>query len=229
MMTINTLPIVQLPLFLYGEPTGNIAEMLPVVWNATECLASENAITRQHGIDAILELGAQKVSPLVGFMIATRLGDKDIYIRRRVIYILADLITWVPGDDRRADNIRKSISNYLHDIGEETILGILEVAVMDPQAEKAVYDLLNACPFAGRFLGDILTEWKHPLAIRQKAIHFVGLVGYMEILPVLERLLDRLEARQTGQYTMSFASSSARSDEDIMPYLRIAIKNMSAG
>jgi hypothetical protein len=227
-MNINTIPNVQLPLFVYGEPTENIAEMLPVVWSATECLASADAITRQHGIDAILELGAQKVSPLVAFMIATRLGDKDIYIRRRVIYILGDLITWVPGDKQMADNIRKSITNYLHDIGEETILGILEVAVMDPQAEKPIYDLLNACPFAGRYLGDVLTEWKNPLAIRQKAIHFIGLVGYMEVLPVLERLLDRLEARQTGQYTMSFATSSIRSDEDIMPYLRIAIDHMSA-
>jgi hypothetical protein len=227
-MNINTLPNVQLPLFVYGEPTENIAEMLPVVWNATECLASADAITRQHGIDAILELGAQKVSPLVAFMIATRLGDKDIYIRRRVIYILADLITWVPGDNQMADSIRKSVTNYLHDIGEEIIFGILEVAVLDPQAEKPIYDLLNASPCAGKYLGEVLTEWKHPLAIRQKAIHFVGLVGYMEALPALERLLDRLEARQNGQFAMSFASSSIKSDEDIMPYLRIAIDRMNS-
>ena len=56
-MNFNTIPNVQLPLFVYGEPTENIAEVLPVVWNATECLASPDAITRQHGIDAILELG----------------------------------------------------------------------------------------------------------------------------------------------------------------------------
>ena len=227
-MNINTIPNVQLPLFVYGEPTQNIAEMLPVVWNATECLASADAITRQHGIDAILELGAQKVSPLVAFMIATRLGDQDIYIRRRVIYILADLISWEPGDNQVADDIRKSVTNYLRDIGEETVYGILEVAVMDQQAEKPIYGLLNACPIAGRLLVNVLTEWKNPLAIRQKAIHFVGLVGYMEVLPVLERLLDRLEARQNGQYTMAFASASSRSDEDIMPYLRIAINKMSA-
>ncbi len=227
-MNINTLPTVQLPLFVYGEPTKSILEMLPVVWNATECLASADAITRQHGIDAILELGAQKASPLVAFMIATRLGDQNIYIRRRVIYILADLISWEPGDNPAADAIRKSVTNYLHDIGEETIFGILEVAVMDPQAEKPIYALLNACPIAGRFLGNLLTEWKNPLPIRQKAIYFVGLVGYMEVLPVLERLLDRLEARQNGQYTMAFVPASARSDEDIMPYLRIAIDQMSA-
>jgi hypothetical protein len=227
-MNINTIPNVQLPLFVYGEPTENIADLLPVVWNATECLASADAITRQHGIDAILELGAQKVSPLVAYMIATRLADSDIYIRRRAIYILADLITWEPGDRPEVDSIRRSVTNYLRDMGEETVFRILEVAVMEAQAEKPIYHLLNACPSAGKYLGNMLTEWKNPLAIRQKAIYFVGLVGFMEVLPVLERLLDRLEARQSGQYTMSFAASSIRSDEDIMPYLRIAIDQMSS-
>ncbi len=226
-MNINTIPNVQLPLFVYGEPTENLADLLPVVWNAAECIASADAITRQHGIDAILELGAHKVSPLVAFMIATRLGDPDVYIRRRAIYILADLITWEREDGQEVDNIRRSVTSYLRGIGEETIFGILEVAVMDPQTEKPIYHLLNACPSAGRYLGNVLTEWKNPLLIRQKAIHFVGLVGYMEVLPILERLLDRLEARQNGQFTMSFASSSIRSDEDIMPYLRIAIDQMS--
>jgi hypothetical protein len=226
-MNINTIPNVQLPLFVYGEPTENIAEVLPVVWNATECLTSPEAVTRQHGIDAILELGAQKVSSLVAFMIATCLGDRDIYIRRRVIYILADLITWVPGDEQLVNSIRMTVTNYLHSMSEETTFGLMEVAMMDPEAEQPIYHILNACPFAGRYLGNILTEWKNPLLIRQKAIYFVGIVGYMEMLPVLERVLDRLEARQSRQYSMSFAPSLNRSDEDIMPYLRIAINQMS--
>jgi hypothetical protein len=227
-MTLNTIPNIQLPLFVFGEPTENIVEVLPVVWNATECLASPDVLTRQHGIDAILDLGAQKVSALVAFMLATCLGDKDIYIRRRVLYILADLIAWEAGEPQTMDSIRITVTNYLHNMSEETVFGLLEVTVMDPEAEKAIYRILNVCPFAGRYLGNILTEWKNPLTIRQKAIHFIGMVGYMEMLPVLERLLDRFESRRNGQFSMSFAPSSTRSDEDIIPYLRIAIDQMSA-
>jgi hypothetical protein len=225
-MNIDPISNIQLPLFVYGEPVENINEVLPVVWNATESLASPDAVTRQHGIDALLELGAQRVSPLVAFMIAACLNDRNIYIRRRVIYILADLINREPGIRSTPENIRKTITNYLHNMGEETIFGLMEVAVIDPLAEKSIYHLLNTCPFAGKFLGNILTEWKNPLTIRQKAIHFVGLVGYMEALPVLERLLDRLEARHRGQYAMTFAPASIKSDEDIMPYLRIAIEQL---
>jgi hypothetical protein len=226
-MNINTLPNVQLPLFVYGEPTEDIAEVLPAVWNATECLTSPEKVTRQHGIDSILELGAQKISPLVAFMIATRLEDTDIYIRRRIIYILADLILWEPGVKETADTIRLTVSNYLHNMGEETVYDLLEVAVMDSAVEEPICHILNTCPYAGRYLGNILTEWKNPLPIRQKAIYFVGMVGYMEALPVLERLLDRLKARQKGQFSMSFAPSITSSEEDIMPYLHVAINRMS--
>ncbi len=226
-MNINPITNVQLPLFIYGEPSENLTELMPVVWNAAECLTSPDPVARQHGIDTLLELGAQRASSLVAYMIAICLSDPDIYIRRRVTYILADLMARIPGVKPAPEAVRKTVAYYLHGMNREIVSGLLEVAVMDPQAENAIYQLLNACPTAGRCLGDILSEWKNPLPIRQAAIHFVGMVGYMEVLPMLERLLDRLESRQSGQYAMAFASPAMRNDEDIMPYLRIAIEQMS--
>ncbi len=227
-MNFDTIPSLQLPLFVYGEPAAKIDELLPAVWNATEALASPDSTTRHHGIDALLELGVQRVSPLVAFMIATCLSDPDIYIRRRVAYILADLINNEPAVSQTPENVRKTVTNYLHNMRERTIFGLLEVAAIDPLVEKSIYQLLNACPFAGKHLGDILTHWKNPLPIRQKAVYFVGLVGYLDALPVLQRTLNRLEARQNGQYVMSFAPPSIKSDEDILPSLRIAIQQLSA-
>jgi len=227
-MNFNPISSLQLPLFVYGEPTANILEVLPAVWNATESLASSEPVTRHHGIDALVELGVQRVSPLVAYMVATCLNDPDIYIRRRVSYILADLIVNDPVMNQTPDNVRKTVTNYLHNMREETIFGLLEVALMDPLVEKSIYHLFNASPHAGKYLGDILSQYKYPLAIRQKAIYYVGLVGYTEALPVLERLLNRLEARLHGQYAMPFAPPSIKSDDDIMPDLRIVIHQLSA-
>lgn len=227
-MNFDPLPSLQLPLFVYGEPAENIDELLPTIWSATEALASPKPTTRHHGIDALLELGVQRVSPLVAFMVATCLSDPDIYIRRRVAYILADLIINEPVVSQTPETVRKTVTNYLHNMREETIYGLLEVAVIDPLIEKAIYHLLNACPFAGKYLGDILAQWKNPLPIRQKAVYFVGMVGYIEALPILERILNRLEARQNVQYVMAFAPPSIKSDEDILPSLRTAIQLLSA-
>lgn len=226
-MNFNPISSLQLPLFVYGEPTANILEVLPAVWSATESLASPDAVTRHHGIDTLVDLGVQRVSPLVAYMVATCLNDPDIYIRRRVAYILADLLINDPGVSQTPDPVRKTVTNYLHNMREETIFGLLEVAVMDPLVEKSIYHLFNTCPYAGRYLGDILSQYKNPLPIRQKAIYYVGMVGYTEVLPVLERLLNRLEARLNGQYAMTFAPPSQKSDDGIIPDLRIAIHQLS--
>lgn len=226
-MNFNPISSLQLPLFVYGEPTANILEVLPTVWNATEALASPEVVNRHHGIDTLVDLGVQRVSPLVAYMVATCLNDTDIYIRRRVAYILADLLINDPGISPTPDPVRNTVINYLQHMREETLFGLLEVAVMDPLVEKSIYHLLNSCPLAGEYLGDILSQYKNPLPIRQKAIYYVGLVGYTEVLPVLERLLNRLEARLSGQYAMSFAAQSHKSDDGIIPDLRIAIRQLS--
>jgi hypothetical protein len=227
-METDHIPLLQLPLFDYGESVANVVELFPAVWQATECLTSPDPVTRQRGMDALLELGAQRVSPLVAYMIATCINDPDLYVRRRVAFILADLINNDSNGRQPPEEVRKVVINYLHNMSEATVYGLLEVALADQQAEKSVYHIFNACPYAGKYLGDILTQWKNPLPIRQKAIYFIGLVGYLEALPALERLFNRLEARQNGQYMMAFAPPSSKSDEDLLPYLRIAMNQLSA-
>ena len=227
-MNFNPISNLQLPLFVYGEPTANLVDVLPAVWSATESLASPEAISRHRGMDALVELGAQRASPLVAYMLATCLTDTDIYIRRRAAYIVADLINHDPSMNQTSEEVRRAASTYLHNMREETIFGLLEVALLDPLVEKSIYYLFNECPVAGSYLGNILSQYKNPVPIRQKAIYYVGTVGYTEALPVLERLLARLEARSTGQYSMSFAPSVTKTDDEIIPFLRIAIHQLSS-
>jgi hypothetical protein len=222
------IPITQLPLFTYGESVTSIVELFPAVWNSTESLTSPDPITRQRGIDALLEIGAQKVSPLVAYMIATRLNDADIYIRRRVAYILADLIAPRVHGGQTPDDVRKVILSYLRGLRESAVYGLLEVSVLDQNADKPIYAIFNSSSYVGKYLGEILAQWKNPIAIQQKAIYFIGLLGYLDALPVLERLYNRLEARQTGQAVMDFAPPTIKSDDDLLPHLRIAINLLSA-
>jgi HEAT repeat protein len=226
-MNFDPIPNLQIPLFVYGEPSADIHEVLPAVWAATEALASPDSVTRHHGLDALVELGVQRASPLVAYMIATCLNDPDVYIRRRVVYILADLLIKDPVVSPTPEQIRKTVMNYLHNMDEKTIYGLLEVALMDPHVEKSIYHLFNACPQAGIHLGEILSHYKYASPIRQRAIYYVGLVGFTEALPALERLLSRLTARSNEQYSMSFASASDKLEDDITPTLRIAIQQLS--
>jgi len=227
-MDTDPIQIIQLPLFEYGEPTKNIVELFPAVWKATEQLASPDATIRQRGIDAILEMGAQKASPLVAYMLATCLQDEDLFIRRRVAYILADLVASNANGSQVPEEVRATVTHYLHNMSEAMIIGLLEVSVADAGADQSIFHLFNACPYAGKYLGDIQAQWKQALTFRQKAIYFIGVVGYLEALPALERMLDRLEARQNGQYAMAFAPPSSKTDDELLPFLRIAINQLNS-
>jgi len=81
--------------------------------------------------------------------------------------------------------------------------------------------LLNACPYAGRHLTDILAGRKNPLSIRKQAVHYVGIVGYLDSIPALEHISARLETRLQGQEAMPFLPSSQASEneEELLPYI----------
>jgi hypothetical protein len=227
-MDAEQIPMLQLPLFGYGESISNVVELFPAVWQATECLTSPDSSVRLRGIDVLVELGAHHVSPLVGYMIATCLTDVDINIRRKVVGILSEMISSGSSNQITHEEVRKVVINYLHKLNEPMIFDLLEVSLTDPQADKPLYHIFNACPYAGKFLGDIVMQWKNPSIVRQKAIYFIGIVGYLEALPVLEKLLSRLEARQNGQYSMSFAPPSSKTEDDLLPGLRVAINQLNA-
>jgi hypothetical protein len=227
-MDQTPIPILQLPLFNYGESVTNVVELFPAVWQATENLTAPDPTARQHGLDILLELGAQKVSNLVAYMIATCLNDPDISIRQQVAIVLADLLVIDKSGNQAPDEVRKVVVNYLHNTNEAMVYGLLEAVLGNEQVEKSIYHIFNACPYIGRYLGDILNQWKNPLPIRQKAIYYVGLVGYLEALTIMERLFNRLEARQNGQYLMSFAPPSSKTDDELLPYLRVAIDRLRA-
>jgi hypothetical protein len=227
-MNLEPIPNIQLPLFVYGEPAENFFELLPMVWNATQALISPDPTTRSRGLDAVLEIGAHRASPLVAYLIATCIGDADLHIRRRAIYIVADLIRVEVGGIPAYEEIRNVIINYLHNAAEKLVYCLLEVDLIDPDCEISIYQIFNVYAMAGKYLGDILADGKNPMPIRQKAIHFVGWIGYAETLPTLKRLLDRLEGRRSEQYAMTFASRSRHLDDEIIPILRIAINRLTS-
>src|SRR4030042_3187461 len=67
------------------------------VWSALEALTAPELETRQQGFDSLLEQDAVRKSPLVVYVLATRLLEPDILLRRRIVRCLAALISPAPG------------------------------------------------------------------------------------------------------------------------------------
>lgn len=202
--------------------TGNV-ELFPSVWQATENLAAQKEITRNLALDELLRLGAPRYSPLVAYNLATRLRDPVLSFRSRIVESLANLLRLDAEGRPAPDQVRDYLVSYLSQMEQGDIQALLEVGVAESESKSHISKLLNLCPKAGRHLAQLVADRKSPLPIRQLAAYFIGLIGFIEAMPTLERLRNRLEAKQEGQKSMSFAPPSFADETLLLPDVKAAI------
>ena len=203
-------------------------ELFPAVWSAAEGLANPEVKTRLASLKQLVELNAPRLSPLIAYLIATRLADPDLEMRHQVVLVWGDLLV-VDQEGHVADEaVRQYLITYLSQMRTRLVFSLLQVADQYPDAESNIARLFNACPYAGEHLVEILSDRTNALSVRKKAISFVGLVGYLDAIPALERLQTRLEARLSGQQAMPFAQSSSLEEEDLLPSIRSALASLRA-
>jgi hypothetical protein len=210
-----------------GASTGEV-ELFPAVWSAAEGLANPEVKARMEALSQLAEMNAQRLSPLLAYLIATRLADPDLEMRHQVVMVLGELFK--PDQDGRTvdDKVSQYLTTYLSQMRTRLVFSLLQVAEKYTNADENIARLLNACPFAGEHLVEIFNDRSNAQSIRKKAIYFVGLVGYLDGIPALERLDTRLEARLNGQQAMSFAQSSSADEEELLPIIRQALTSLRA-
>ena len=220
--------ILQPALFELGEAASGAVELFPAVWCAVESLMSPDFLSRQQGLSQLIELRAARFSPLVVAVLASRLSEPDLDLRRKIANTLGDILTLDEAGISAPEPVRQFLVFSLGQMRQRPIFSLLEVSLNDPQAQASIARLLNACPYAGRHLADILSDRKLPLGVRRDAARFIGLVGYLEAIPALERIEARLDARISGQQTMPFAPPGQPDESDLLPEIRAALLNLRA-
>jgi hypothetical protein len=224
-----SLPMTQPALFEnIGETAHGVAELFPTVWGAVEDLAASEASLRHLALDRLEELNAARLSPLVAYMIASRLSDPDLDFRRRAVKVLGQVLSPDAHGHLPQDSILRCLNSHLSQMRTRSIYALLEAAAGFPSLAPYAARLLNACPYAGNHLGDILTNRKMPLIIRKQAAYFVGEVGFLDSIPVLERLEARLTTRLKGQQTMTFAPPSEGDEIELLPDVQKALNYLNS-
>ncbi|HEX9028950.1 MAG TPA: hypothetical protein VF823_07240 [Anaerolineales bacterium] len=222
------LSLSQPPLFELGEPSAETLELFPAVWAAAELLVSPEAPRRRSGLERLAELKAARVSPLVAYLLATRLLDPELELRGRVVRLL-DTVLSADDQGRLAHPaVRQALTGWLVTMRTRPIYALLQVAESDPSLDGPVTNLLNACPFAGSQLASLLAERKTPLSIRRQAARFIAMVGYLEAVPTLERLETRLASRQEGQQAMPFLPPDPTDEVALLPAVQAALNSLRA-
>ena len=228
-MDTNSLPInlTQPALFDFAETTTGAMELFPAVWSAVEDLAAPETRVRHSALHRLEALNAPRLSPLVTYMLATRLTDPDLGLRLKIIQILGNLFLPDEHGQPASEISLRYLSGYLGQMRTRAVYDLLEAAASN-NIEQQVARLLNASPYAANHLVDIMADRKNPLDVRRQAIHFIGLVGFLDALPALERLEVRLAARLSGQQSMPFAPPSSTDETALLPVVQKALALLKA-
>lgn len=204
---------------LQDQSTGAV-ELFPAVWSAAEDLISPDIHTRMAGLDTLLKLNAPRLSPLITYLLITRISDPDITLRSRIVNALGELLMADDEGHVTPEPVRMCLFVYLNQMRTRPIFSLLEVGIEYPQEQENIARIFNVSSNSGRHLADILSDRKAPLLIRKQATYYIGLVGYLDAIPTLERLSSKFESRLNGQQAMSFATSSATEEIELLPIIQ---------
>jgi hypothetical protein len=206
----------QMALFQMEELTAEELELFPAVWGAAEELISPQSKKRSEALEHIIALNAHRLSPLVAYVLSTRIRDEDLDVRYQVVEALGQALHPEQEEQATPDKVRLTILGYLSRMRKRQIYALLQVADHYLSAEDHVAQLLNACSYGGTALNEIYNDRKAPASIRQQAIQFAGRVGFLDCIPGLERLVTRLEERSEKQEKMAFASKDPLAGEEAL-------------
>lgn len=210
-------------LFDLDDTSRGVIEFFPAVWNAAEDLINPDPLKRRLAIEKLEEMRAARFSPVVAYLIATRIADPDVEVRMRVVRALEAILLPDEQGGITSDDVRTHLAYFLAHMRTRQIFAILQVCVTYPDLLPAGVRLLGQCPHAGNHLVDIATSRKVSLEIRRMAIRLVGEIGFLDAIPALERMQARMEARFNGQQAMPFAPPIGVEDSSLLPDIRSAL------
>jgi hypothetical protein len=211
-------------LFGISETSHGILELFPALWGAAEELTSPNIDIRQAALERLAAMNAHRLSPLVAYLVASRILEPDLALRKRVVQLLSEILAPDKDGQPAPESVLRHLSAYLAQMRTRSMVALLQVAALGPGLAALAARLFNACPYGGSQLAEILSDRKAPLEIRRQAAQMIGLVGYLDTLPTLERLETRLSARLSGQQSMPFALSSGPDESELLPVVQSTIK-----
>jgi hypothetical protein len=211
-------------LFEFDDASTSALELFPAVWSAGEAIISPDRQVRQQGLEQIAQSHAARYAPLIAYLLVTRLMEPEMELRTQVVNILADALRLDSQGRVAPEPVRLQLINDLARMRTRQIYALLQVADFDPQAVDSVAVLLNACSFAGNHLADILLDRKMSISIRMRAVELIGEVGYLDAIPVLERIRTRLEARLNGQQHMPFLTLEEGDEVALLPSIQTSLE-----
>jgi hypothetical protein len=147
------------------------------LWESTEAISSPELSERKRGFNRLIEFDVVRRSPLITYLLATRIVEPDFTLRAYIVRVLAGILKTDSPDNLSTKEVRLTLVNYLSQIDLREILALIQLAEI------------------GGHLINIANDRGTSIPIRKLSVKFIGRVGYLEAVPALLRLETRLKTR----------------------------------
>ena len=164
------------------------------IWIAAENLVSAMPLEREQALDFLRDKGIFRSSPLAAYLLATRTIDEDLEVRYHSIQVLGELLDFEDSSGMGLTDLAlKHVHGFFAQIGKDQMIRLLEVRESYLAAENALLNIFKISSYAGDILSGIVNDRKIPTSIRQVAIFLGGEAGFLELVPVFQNLILRIE------------------------------------
>jgi len=177
-----------------GDGTFSFDQVL-LVWRHAQALISPELFERKDGFQRLIELNIINKSPLITYLLATRIKEVDITLRAYIVNVLANILESKIQRDEAIEVTKHTLVEYLSQIGKREIHALIQLVEVDPFTNENIVRIMCSSSCAGDYLNDIASDRKESINIRQLAITLLGKIGYLDAISDLERLENRIMNR----------------------------------
>ena len=197
------------------------------VFKAAVDLVSPHVATREEALDGLMEGDISQKSPLIAYLITTRITDPDLEFRFHIIQAIGKILSPDKNGNLAENGVITQVQSVIANMKKEQILDILAVADQYMTAETGLVEIFKLSSYAGSILSDIVIDQKVPVSIRQQAIYYCGEVGFLDTIHTLEGLRKRVEGRKL-QDNESPKQKRAQAEALLYPYVIAALDKLNS-
>ena len=197
------------------------------LWETTEGLLSPDPNIRESSLNNLKEIDGFYRSPLVAFLLLSRISEPDLEIRFHIIQFLGRLVDFDSSDQHFADQALIFAKDALDQMEKTQLIRLLEVSDSYLTAERAIKNILKLSSYAGVGLSGIVNDRKLPVSLRQQAVFFCGEVGYLSSRTTLQNLVQRVDKSRTRP-GRGHDRKKSRDEEFLYPFVISALEKLKS-
>jgi hypothetical protein len=198
-----------------------------LLWDAAEGLISPDPNIRDSSLDQLKEIDGIHRSPLVAYLLVSRISEPDLEIRFHLIRLLGSLMDFESSGQSFSDQALDFAKDALDQMEKSQLIKILEVAESYLTAERAISNILKLSSYAGVGLSGIVNDRKLPVSVRQQAVFYCGEIGYLSSKPTLQNLVQRVDKARTRPGNGNERKKS-RDEEFLYPFVISALEKLNS-